>query len=100
MVQERTAVKERQDTRLKEPRRYKVLVLNDPVTAADFVVQILQTIFFKSVEEARQIMLKAHHEGDALVGVYSYDIAKSKVEKALERSRSANYPLKFIYMPE
>lgn len=100
MVQERTAVKERQDTRLKEPRRYKVLVLNDPVTTADFVVQILQTIFFKSVEEARQIMLKAHHEGDALVGVYSYDIAKSKVEKALERSRSESYPLKFIYMPE
>lgn len=100
MAQEKTAVKERQNARVKEPRRYKVLVLNDPMTSADFVVQILQIVFFKSLEDAKEIMLKAHHEGSAVVGVYSYDIAKSKVEKAMERSHSASYPLKFTYMPE
>lgn len=100
MAQEKTAVKERQNTRLKEPRRYKVLVFNDPITTMDFVMEILHLVFFKSMDESKQIMLKAHHEGNAVVGVYSYDIAKSKVEKAMERSRSGGYPLKFTYMPE
>jgi len=100
MAQEKTAVRERQGTRLKEPRRYKVMMFNDDFTPMDFVVEILETVFFKSAEEAEAIMLKVHHEEKAVVGVYSYDIAKSKVEKAMERSRSQKYPLKLTYMPE
>ena len=100
MAQEKTAVRERQNTRLKEPRRYQVVMFNDDFTPMDFVVEILETIFFKSAEEAETIMLKVHHEEKAVVGVYSYDIAKSKVEKAMERSRTQKYPLKLTYMPE
>ena len=100
MAKEQTAVKERQRTRLKEPRRYKVMIFNDDFTPMEFVVHILETVFFKSAEEAEAIMLKTHHEEKAVVGIYSYDIAKSKVEKAMEMSRSQKYPLKLTYMPE
>ena len=98
MAQEQTAIRERQKTRLKEPRRYVVMMFNDDFTPMDFVVDILQSIFFKSAEEAETIMLKVHHEEKAVVGTYSYDIAK--VEKAMERSRLQKYPLKLTYMPE
>lgn len=100
MAQEQTAIRERQNTRFKEPRRYVVMMFNDDFTPMDFVVNILQSIFFKSAEEAEAIMLKVHHEEKAVVGTYSYDIAKSKVEKAMELSRSQKYPLKLTYMPE
>ncbi len=100
MAQKQTAVKERQRTRLKEPRQYKVVIFNDDFTPMEFVVYILENIFFKSAEDAKTIMLKAHHEKKAVVGVYSYDIAKSKVEKAMEMSRLQEYPLKLTYMPE
>lgn len=100
MAKEQTAVRERQRLRLKEPRRYKVMIFNDDFTPMDFVVHILETIFFKSAEEAEGIMLKTHHEGKAVVGIYCYDIAKSKVEKAMELSRSQKFPLKLTYMPE
>lgn len=62
MAQEQTAIRERQKTRLKEPRRYVVMMFNDDFTPMDFVVDILQSIFFKSAEEAETIMLKVHHE--------------------------------------
>lgn len=100
MAKEQTAVKERQRLRIKEPRRYKVMIFNDDFTPMDFVVHILETIFFKSAEEAEDIMLKTHHERKAVVGIYCYDIAKSKVEKAMEMSRSQKFPLKLTYMPE
>lgn len=100
MAKEQTAVKERQRFRVKEPRRYKVMIFNDDFTPMDFVVHILETVFFKSAEESESIMLKTHHEGKAVVGIYCYDIAKSKVEKAMEMSRSQKFPLKLTYMPE
>ncbi len=99
-AQKQTVVKERQKTRLKGPRQYKVVIFNDDFTPMDFVVYILENVFFKSAEEAKTIMLKAHHEKKAVVGIYSYDIAKSKVEKAMEMSRLQKYPLKLTYTPE
>lgn len=100
MSQGQTQIKDRQNTRQREPRRYKVMILNDDFTPMDFVVHILETVFFKSAEEAEAIMLTTHHEERALVGIYSYDIAKSKVERAMEMSRSQKYPLQLTYMPE
>lgn len=100
MAQEQTAIRERQKTRLKEPGRYVVMMFNDDFTPMDFVVEILEMIFFKSQAEAEAIMLKVHHEEKAVVGTYSYDIAKSKVEKAMEKARSQKYPLKLTYLPE
>ena len=98
MAQEQTAIRERQKTRLKEPGRYVVVMFNDDFTPMEFVVEILETIFFKSQAEAEAIMLKVHHEEKAVVGTYSYDIAK--VEKAMEKARTQKYPLKLTYMPE
>lgn len=100
MPQEQTAIRERQRTRLKEPGRYVVIMFNDDFTPMDFVVNILETVFFKSQDEADLIMLRVHRQEKAVVGTYSYDIAKSKVEKAMERARSQKYPLKLTYMPE
>ncbi len=100
MPQEQTAIRERQRTRLKEPGRYVVIMFNDDFTPMDFVVNILETVFFKSQDEAALIMLRVHRQEKAVVGTYSYDIAKSKVEKAMERARSQKYPLKLTYMPE
>ena len=61
----------------REPGRL-VMMFNDDFTPMDFVVEILESIFFKSQAEAEAIMLKVHHEEKAVVGTYSYDIAKSK----------------------
>ena len=68
MAQEQTAIRERQNTRFKEPRRYVVMMFNDDFTPMDFVVNILQSVFFKSAEEAEAIMLKVHHEEKAEIG--------------------------------
>ena len=68
MAQEQTAIRERQKTKLKEPGRYVVMMFNDDFTPMDFVVDILETIFFKSQAEAEAIMLKVHHEEKAVVG--------------------------------
>lgn len=100
MAQERTSVRERQNTRYKEPQRYKVIMFNDDFTPMDFVVEVLEGIFFKSGTEAEQLMLKVHREEKAVVGIYSYDMAKSKTEKAMEKAREEKYPLKLTYMPE
>lgn len=100
MAQEQTAIRERQKVRLKEPGQYVVMIFNDDFTPMDFVVEILENIFFKSQAEAETIMLKTHHEEKAIVGIYCYDIAKSKVEKAMEQARSHQYPLKLTYVPE
>ena len=86
MAQEQTAIRERQKTRLKEPGRYVVMMFNDDFTPMDFVVDILETIFFKSQAEAEAIMLKVHHEEKAVVGTSSHDLAKRKAEKAMEKA--------------
>lgn len=91
--------KERQDLEIKKPKRYQVLLHNDDVTPMEFVVDILYTCFFKAAEESNAIMLKAHREGKASVGIYSYDVAKSKVEKARRKIDKAKYPLEFTIEP-
>ena len=93
MAQEQTAIRERQKTRLKEPRRYVVMMFNDDFTPMDFVVDILQSIFFKSAEEAETIMLKVHHEGKGVCGVFSRDIASTKVKQVIRHARQEGHPL-------
>ncbi len=100
MAQEKTSVRERQNIKYKEPKQYKVIMLNDDFTPMEFVVEVLEGIFFKSSAEAELLMLKVHREEKAVIGIYSYDIAKSKAEKAMEKAREEKYPLKLTYMPE
>ena len=100
MAKEQSQIKERQRTNLKEPRRYKVIIYNDDFTTMEFVVIILIRVFFKSEEEAKALMLKVHHSDKAVVGIYSYDIALSKAQKAITMARENGFPLRLTVEPE
>ena len=99
MPQEQSSVKERERTGLKEPRRYKVTIFNDDFTTMAFVVKILVEVFYKSKAEAETLMLQVHHSDKAVVGIYSYDIATSKVRKATNMAREAGFPLRLTVEP-
>lgn len=98
MAKEQTAVRDRTRTNLREPRRYKVIIYNDDFTTMEFVV--LTSVFFKSAEEAEALMLAVHKSGSAVVGIYSYDVAISKVRKATMMAREENFPLRLECKPE
>ncbi|RPI01557.1 MAG: ATP-dependent Clp protease adapter ClpS [Calditrichaeota bacterium] len=77
-----------------EPKLYKVLLHNDHYTTMDFVVMVLETVFYKSHEEAQYIMIKVHREGIGLCGIYPFDIAEGKVIQVLQLARKNEFPLK------
>ena len=99
MAKQQEAIRERVRTNLHEPRKYKVLIHNDDFTTMDFVVMILKGVFFKSDAEAESLMLAVHRSDKAVVGVYSYDVAMSKVGKATVMARQAGYPLRLTCQP-
>ena len=88
------ALQERIDQRAEQPPRYAVFLLNDDYTTMDFVVQILQTIFHKSSVEATRIMLHVHKKGKGLAGVYSREIAETKIDTVHSMAREHEFPLK------
>lgn len=100
MAKEQTAVRDRTRTNLRAPRRYKVIIYNDDFTTMEFVVLVLTSVFFKSAEEAEALMLAVHKSGSAVVGIYSYDMAISKVRKATMMAREENFPLRLECKPE
>lgn len=100
MAKEQTAVRDRTRTNFREPRRYKVIIYNDDFTTMEFVVLVLTSVFFKSAEEAEALMLTVHKSGSAVVGIYSYDMAISKVRKATMMAREENFPLRLECKPE
>ena len=100
MGKEQSQLKERQRIDIKEPRRYKVIIYNDDFTTMEFVVMILIQVFFKSEEEAQALMLQVHHSDKAVVGIYSYDIAVSKANKATSMAREQGYPLRLTVEQE
>ena len=79
--------------RLSEPRKYQVVLLNDDYTPMDFVVTVLQAFFYLSEEAATQVMLQVHHQGRAVCGVYTRDIAETKVVLVNEFSKTHQHPL-------
>ena len=79
---------------LKEPPLYKVLLLNDDFTPMDFVVHVLQKFFGKNIEEANRIMLQVHHQGSGVAGIYSHEIAETKVYLVNDYSKKSKHPLK------
>ena len=81
MAKEQTFLRERQRTNLKEPRRYKVTIYNDDFTTMEFVVRVLTEVFFKSRTDAETLMMTVHKSDKAVVGIYTYDIAVSKVQR-------------------
>ncbi|WP_291318621.1 ATP-dependent Clp protease adapter ClpS [Desulfonatronospira sp.] len=78
----------------KEPQRYKVLLHNDDYTTMEFVVHVLQKVFQKSESEAMQIMLNVHKNGTGVCGIYTGEIAETKVAMVTSMARKEGYPLK------
>ena len=80
-------------TKLEKPKLYKVLLHNDDFTTMEFVVFVLQYVFNRSDAEAFTIMLKVHNEGIGTAGIYPYEIANMKSEKAMNLAKAREYPL-------
>ncbi len=79
---------------VKEPKRFKVLLHNDDYTTMEFVVEILCSVFRKTSEQASAIMLLVHERGVGECGVYTLEIAETKVSQVRARARNAGFPLK------
>lgn len=79
---------------LKEPSLYKVILLNDDFTPMDFVTHVLQKFFNKTPEEARKVMLDVHKSGQGLAGIYSFEVAETKVFLTSNLAKQNKYPLK------
>ena len=77
----------------KRPNLYRVLILNDDYTPMEFVVDVLQHIFQKNRDEATQIMLHVHQKGVGVCGVYTYEIAETKVTQTVDYARKNQHPL-------
>ena len=88
-----TSVLVKKRSKLKKPPLYKVLLLNDDFTPMEFVVHVLEKFFSIGHERAVQIMLTVHKKGLAVVGVYSHDIAETKVTQVMDYSRKNQHPL-------
>ena len=91
-----TVLAERQEQRVEPPKLYQVVMLNDDYTPMEFVVLVLQEYFLRDIDTATQIMLKIHHEGRGICGVYSKDIAATKVELVQAAAKRAGHPLQCI----
>jgi len=83
-----------QDVMLKHPKKYKVFILNDDYTSMDFVVDILMSVFHKSYEQAENIMLEVHKKDRGLCGVYTHEIAETKVMQVVKKAKDSGFPLK------
>jgi ATP-dependent Clp protease adaptor protein ClpS len=83
-----------QDVMLKHPKKYKVFILNDDYTSMDFVVDILMSVFHKSYEQAESIMLEVHKKDRGLCGVYTHEIAETKVMQVIKKAKDSGFPLK------
>ena len=94
-----SVVLERRTEKTKPPQMYRVLMLNDDFTPMEFVVVILQEFFNKDREAATQIMLQIHLDGKGVCGVYSRDIADTKVDQVLDAAHKAGHPLQCISEP-
>jgi len=79
--------------KVKKPSMYKVLMLNDDYTPMEFVVHVLERFFSKSAEEATQIMLHVHLKGVGICGVFTFEIAETKVNQTMELARKNQHPL-------
>jgi ATP-dependent Clp protease adaptor protein ClpS len=77
----------------KKPSMYKVLMLNDDYTPMEFVVHVLERFFSKSREEATRIMLHVHRRGVGLCGVFTYEVAETKVTQVMDFARQNQHPL-------
>ncbi|MGD9774420.1 ATP-dependent Clp protease adapter ClpS [Diaphorobacter sp.] len=92
-------VLERRAQKIQPPQMYQVVMLNDDYTPMEFVVVVLQEFFNKDREAATQIMLKIHLDGKGVCGVYTRDVAATKVDQVLDAAHKAGHPLQCLSEP-
>lgn len=85
------------EKKLSEPKMYRVIMLNDHYTTMDFVVEVIMKIFHKSAAEATKIMLDIHKKGMGICGVFTYDIALTKISEVHSMAKKRQFPLKCNY---
>ena len=85
--------------KLQEPPKFAVLLLNDDYSTMEFVVDVLQRYFKKPHDEAVRIMLRVHQQGKGLAGIYTYDIAETKVMQVHEYAKAHGFPLRCAIEP-
>jgi ATP-dependent Clp protease adaptor protein ClpS len=95
-----TATKPKATPKTQRPNLYKVILHNDDYTTMDFVVLILKKFFHKNHAEATHLMLYVHHHGRAIVGVYTFDVAETKVKQVTNYAREQGHPLLCTMEPE
>src|ERR1700712_1676180 len=84
----------------KRPSLYRVLLLNDDYTPMEFVVLVLQDVFYKSREEAMRIMLHVHNQGVGECGIYPFEVAETKVTRVMDTARKNQHPLQCVMEKE
>jgi ATP-dependent Clp protease adaptor protein ClpS len=94
-----SVVLERRAQRTKPPQMHQVVMLNDDFTPMEFVVMVLQEFFSKDRESATQIMLQIHLDGKGVCGVYSRDVAATKVDQVMSAAQKAGHPLQCVAEP-
>jgi len=94
VMSEKTITKEEQKIEIKKPKMYKVLMHNDDYTTMEFVIQALTVVFKKGAIEATQIMYDVHRKGVGVAGIYTYDIAKTKLNQAMDMAEQSGFPFK------
>lgn len=91
-----TAVISKTRTKAKRPSLYRVLILNDDYTPMEFVVHVLEKFFNKDVETATKIMLHVHHHGIGECGIFTYEVAETKVTQVMDFARKHQHPLQCV----
>ena len=92
-INDGTEVLTETETRLEKPKLYKVILHNDDFTTMEFVVFVLEYVFNRSEAEAFTIMLKVHNDGLGIAGIYPFEIANMKSQKAINLAKAREYPL-------
>ncbi len=90
----RTLTQER--VRIKRPNMYKIVILNDDYTPREFVVWVLIRVFYKTEQESLRIMLDAHTSGKSMIGVYTHDVARTKILQVDKLAEQNGHPLKCV----
>ncbi len=88
-----TKLKPKTETKTEKPKLYRVILLNDDYTPMEFVVAVLQHVFGKSAEESVFLMLQVHNHGSAVCGIYTREIAETKVMQVTDLAKKADHPL-------
>ena len=99
-TRESTLTESRSDQKLQQPRMWRVLLHNDDYTTQDFVVWVLETVFHKATAEAFDIMLSVHRSGMGVAGVYTHDVAETKLKTTRQLAEEHEFPLLVTMEPE